>query len=143
MLCDRPRGGVGLREETRQRLLRWLPPVVWMAVIFGFSSLTGSELKPVSAFSVFGHLGEYMVLGMLLYLAARVTRPWVAAALLAVGIASAYGVTDELHQMLTPGRMPDPADWLTDTVGATLGVAVVAGVLALRQQRDQRLRVQR
>ena len=37
---------------------------------------------------------------------------------------TAYGVTDELHQFLTPGRTPDPADWAADTLGAAIGVAV-------------------
>lgn len=51
-------------------------------------------------------------------------RLW-AVALAAVVLASLYGVTDEFHQSFVPGRMPDPADWLTDTCGAALGAAVV------------------
>jgi VanZ family protein len=109
----------------RDMILRWTPVVVWMAVIFGFSSLTGSELRPVSGLSTFGHLGEYAILGMLVFAAASRSWDWRRAAITAIAIASAYGVTDELHQFLTPGRMPDPADWAADTAGAAIGVALV------------------
>lgn len=46
--------------------------------------------------------------------------------LAAVVIASLYGASDELHQLFVPGRLCDPADWLTDTCGAALGAAVAA-----------------
>ena len=38
----------------------------------------------------------------------------------------AYGITDELHQAFVPGRLCDPADWLTDTLGASLGATLAA-----------------
>jgi VanZ family protein len=108
-----------------------------MAVIFGFSTLTGSELRPVSDWSTYGHLGEYAVLGALLAIAALQTWPRLPAALFAVAVASAYGVTDELHQFLTPGRTPDPHDWAADTVGAAVGVACVLLVEWLLRRRER------
>lgn len=112
--------------SSRRLLLLWAPPVLWMAAIFTFSSLTGPELAPVSSFSTLGHFGEYAILGVLLFLAARATwdSPSLAAVLAAI-VSSAYGVTDELHQFLVPGRTPDPADWLTDTAGALVAIACV------------------
>jgi VanZ family protein len=56
--------------------------------------------------------------------------------LLAVVLASAYGVTDELHQAFVPGRVPDPADWLVDTAGAYAGAAT--GLLLARRARRDR-----
>ena len=41
-------------------------------------------------------------------------------ALVAVALASLYAVTDEFHQSFVPGRMCDPADWLTDTLGGCI-----------------------
>lgn len=120
----------------RATLLRWTPPVVWMAVIFTASSLTGTELSGVSAYSFFGHLGEYAILGALLFIAARPRWPGKKTpAVFAVLVASAYGVTDELHQFLTPGRTPDPRDWATDTLGALVGVLLVLAVEALLRRR--------
>lgn len=44
---------------------------------------------------------------------------------LAVVIASAYGVTDELHQRAVSGRDADVFDWVADTAGAVLFAAAV------------------
>lgn len=119
-------------------MLRWLPPILWMGVIFIASGLPGDELAGVSDYSFFGHLGEYAVLGALLFLAARRTWPGVTRSLVfAVAVASAYGVTDELHQILTPGRRSDPLDWATDTLGALLGVVLVIAVEAALRARKR------
>lgn len=45
-------------------------------------------------------------------------------ALAALALASLYGVSDEVHQLFVPGRMCDPADWVTDTLGAALGACL-------------------
>ena len=106
--------------------------------------------------NVAAHFTEYLVFGILLLLALRQTdatridrngsvpaigakgefsvarrrtNPWLLLAV-AVVLASLYAVTDEFHQSFVPGRMCDPADWLTDTLGAMLGAAVAA--IALR-----------
>src|SRR3989304_7837932 len=44
--------------------------------------------------------------------------------ILAIGIVSLYGISDEFHQLFTPNRSVDIFDWLADTAGA-----VVAGLL--------------
>jgi VanZ family protein len=95
-----------------------------MGVIFWFSSIPGGSVP--GRFAVVGHLGEYAILGALLTVALRSSgMRWRVAALLALAIASVYGISDELHQLFTPGRTCDPVDWLTDTAGAALGIAAV------------------
>jgi VanZ family protein len=47
---------------------------------------------------------------------------------MAVALASAYGITDELHQLFVPGRVSDPVDWLVDTLGAIVGVYVATRI---------------
>jgi VanZ family protein len=42
----------------------------------------------------------------------------------AVLIVSAYGAADEFHQYFTPGRTASVADWVADTLGASLAVAL-------------------
>lgn len=42
----------------------------------------------------------------------------------AILIVSLFGVTDELRQSLTPGRSMELADWIADTLGAVVAVAV-------------------
>lgn len=53
----------------------------------------------------------------------------------AVLIASLYGVTDEFHQIFTPGRSCDPADWAVDTIAAAVGAALVWGACAWARKR--------
>ena len=67
------------------------------------------------------HTAEYALLGALLYRAVR-NAP---AALL---LASAYAVTDEIHQTFVSGRHGSPVDWLIDTAGAAVGVAIAVRV---------------
>lgn len=42
-----------------------------------------------------------------------------------IGIASAYGISDELHQSFVPGRDCNVWDWLADTLGAIIGAGLV------------------
>lgn len=113
----------GRETADRHRLSRplsWIFVGLWAAAIFTVSSIPGTDLP--GGYSWQGHLIEYAVLGSLLFLALRHDHPPLRAALLAVAIASAYGVTDEIHQSFVPNRMPDPLDWLTDTAGASVAI---------------------
>ncbi len=102
---------------------RWLPVVVWAAVIFGFSSIAtlssglgGWDLLLRKT----AHLIEFGILGALLL---RATRTPLVAILLGV----LYAVSDELHQHYVPGRRGAPLDVAIDAFG------VLAGVLLLRR----------
>lgn len=74
-----------------------------------------------------GHFLEFLVFGGLLYgaFAATVERSPRALVAYAAVVASAYGISDEFHQIFVPGRSCDPADWLVDTVAALVGSALV------------------
>lgn len=100
------------------RFLTWIPSVAWMAVIFMLSSVPGSKIP--GRFGALGHLIVYAVLGGLLA-AAAIRHPLRRPLLIAVLVASLYGITDEYHQSFVPLRTPDIADWAVDTVGALLG----------------------
>lgn len=79
------------------------------------------------------HAGAYAGLGFLVRLALSGTRLRGPAALvLALAVASLYGITDELHQHFVPNRQCDPLDWLADTAGALVGVTVAAAFLRRR-----------
>jgi VanZ family protein len=51
------------------------------------------------------------------------------AAMVAGAAASAYGLTDELHQAFVPGRSADVFDWIADTTGALAGALLAFAVL--------------
>ena len=121
-----------VRPLTRRSA--WVASVLWMAAIFGFSSLPGSAVP--SGIGAYAHFGVYAVLGALLFLAfAHETVPGRAVAY-AVLTASLYGVTDELHQAFVPGRVPDAADWGMDTLGALAGALLVLRALARFRERS-------
>ncbi len=111
-------------SATARRFAFWSPVVAWAGVIFLGSSVPGSKI-PGHIPSQVGHLGEYFILGVLLYIALRLDLSPRRALVAAVVIASAYGVTDEFHQRFVVMRTPDVSDWALDTLGALAGAGFV------------------
>ncbi|MDN3512742.1 MAG: VanZ family protein, partial [Candidatus Jettenia sp.] len=58
--------------------------------------------------------------------------------ILAIGIASLYGMSDEFHQYFTPHRSVTISDWLADTTGA-ITAGFLWQLLALRRQTKEKL----
>ena len=103
-----------------------------MAFIFAASSVPGTQVPAaiwdkLAHFLVYAALGAFFVLPLAQGRVSGVTGATMAGA---VALSFLYGVSDEVHQMFTPGRSPDMYDVIADTIGATAGVAGV-GVLAL------------
>jgi VanZ family protein len=141
---------VGTRELTlspARRAAAWLPVLVWLFVVMGFSQGTFSAawsmqgigplvrvlgLTPEQAAMVHffirkgAHVLEYAVLGLLAFRAATLSLPArpVAAAAIALGIALAMAAVDEWHQAYEPTRTGTPRDVALDLAGACGGVAV-------------------
>jgi VanZ family protein len=115
------------------RGMYWAAVCAWAAAIFALSSVPGSRVP--GRYGTLAHFVEYAVLAMLLYGALRLDRSKTQAALLAVVIASAYGITDEIHQSFVPLRVPDPRDWVTDTAGAVTAVLALLGIERLARRR--------
>jgi VanZ family protein len=103
-----------------------------MAFIFAASSVPGSQV-PAAVWDKLAHFLVYAALGAFFLLPLAQGRPsGVTGATMATAVALSflYGLTDEAHQMFTPGRSPDMYDVIADTIGATAGVAF-AGLVAL------------
>ena len=98
---------------------RWIPVVVWAAVIFAFSAVPslGSGLSWDYVLRKCAHMTEYGILASLL-LRATASYGW------AFALAVAYACTDELHQHFVRGRHASPVDVGIDAVGALVGLAV-------------------
>ena len=127
----------------RSILFRWLPVLVWAAVIFLVSanpdpyralpqSWAGST-GPVGAeassrdelLGRFLHVGEYALLGALTLRALGWHKqPGPAVLLAALGLCGLYGLSDELHQIFVPGRAFQLLDLALDLGGALSGVAL-------------------
>lgn len=110
--------------------LAWiLPALAYAAVIFWLShqpnplpALTGRFSDKFLHAVEYGGLAGLLTVGLARLRPARVVR----AALLAMALAAAYGLTDELHQAFVPGRDANLLDWAFDALGA-----VVGGILAV------------
>lgn len=106
---------------------RWLPVALWMAGIFAFSCLP-EPLGPLSDSPYGGpvgrvcHVGEYAGLAALLYRALQPGRLPSAAAVGALLLSLAYGLTDEFHQSFVPGREFSLLDLGWDGLGAVIGL---------------------
>jgi VanZ family protein len=127
------------------------PMLLWMVVVFCLSSDFGSEehtsrfivpilrwLNPtISQSTIYHvhlvvrkacHVAEYAVLALLIVRALRIIRAVPAArwswpiAALALTVATAYGASDEIHQLFVASRGPSMHDVVIDASGATLGV---------------------
>ena len=119
---------------SRRRLL-WLPALAVMAVIFVLSHQSGlsvtEDVDVERPLRVSGHLLAYATLaGLLLLALARGGRPQPLQAVVAWGLAVAYGITDEFHQSFVPDRNGRLDDVVTDAVGAAVGVVVAWIVLS-------------
>jgi VanZ family protein len=133
------------------RLKYWAPPIIWMSVIFWFSTdlfsgdNTGSLLWKVVSFiypgatrELFdsihfsvrktGHLTEYAVLALLLFRAFRSGSQerwrlrWALHSLLVVFL---YASLDEYHQTFTRRRTGSFYDSLIDTAGAVTALVLL------------------
>ena len=97
----------------------------WQADVFGPDADVASSL---------GHFCEYLVFGALLANALRFHMPLGRAVVVAIACASAYGVTDEFHQLFVPTRTCDPADWAVDTVAAAIGASACGAPARARRR---------
>lgn len=127
----------------------WILTAACMCVIFYFSSRTADQSSAQSdmikefLIKIFGegsvtdfivrksaHFLEYTGLGLLFALAfyiqfGKTKTPF------AVLCASAYAVTDEIHQLFVEGRACKFTDWCIDTAGAVLGALFILAVITL------------
>lgn len=99
------------------------PAIAWAAVIFGISSLPGSTIpiSPPFQLDKLFHVGIFFVLCLLLNRAllnqSRIPALTGYHLVISLLIVIAYGVSDELHQTVVPGRSSDFYDALADSLG--------------------------
>lgn len=104
-------------------------PLVYMAVIWGLSSIPGGSVHISSAewltdptFQNFLHIplfGGLAYVWVVTLLKLRMSKPLLLAAVITV----AYGVIDEWHQFYVPGRYASAVDVGIDSVGVALALA--------------------
>ncbi|MFD2670240.1 VanZ family protein [Marinicrinis sediminis] len=116
-------------------LLRWLPAILCMGLIFWFSHQPGNDLNswlpffqtwfPAMESFNWGHFIAYFVLCLTFYWALPLHMGY-RAKLLAILLSILYGLTDEYHQQFVAGRMSDWQDIRNDAIGAVLAMIVIS-----------------
>ena len=100
-----------------------LYPVILAVGIVG---LSGEQSPPTPGFiPSFDKLAHFCVFGLLATLLFRLVPPTSRTARIAILVilaVSLFGLSDEIHQSFTPGRFVEFADWVADTLGATVAV---------------------
>jgi VanZ family protein len=110
------------------RWWRWTAVAGYMGVLFFLSAQSTLPELPGHPSDKLEHLAAYAVLGFLVVWALSSGR-WRSVTLrtvvIAVVISSAYGYSDECHQLFVPNRSYDLWDWAADTTGAALAAVLV------------------
>ncbi len=144
-----------------KKLILWVLVIGCMVMIFSFSAQPAEDSQELSdsmldeilrifmvnasdetiAFlSVFirkvAHFAVYALLGGMMFLAIRahgvkdkrmVLAPWLLSAL--------YAITDEVHQLMVPGRSGQIKDVCIDSLGAITGILIVWATVSLFTRR--------
>lgn len=115
-------------KSIRHFILYWLPPIIWMTIIFVMSSRQRISLADteVENFLIFKslHVIEYAILYILLFRATfkSFTKKISNQSIFTIAIISSilYAVSDELHQTFVPTRQGAIRDIFIDTIGILL-----------------------
>ena len=111
----------------------WLPPLVWAGVIVLATSIPTDRVpQQLTPFDKVIHFLMYFGLSGLMTRWFVAARPYLRAAATAVAIAMVFAAVDEWHQGFIPGRSPEFADWVADSIGAMVGAA---GAIFLARRR--------
>lgn len=131
-----------MRDETRRAVRRWIPAIVWTALIFIVSSIP--TLPSVGFRLAFAdkiaHAIEFAGLGLFLTIGfggADGERGRRQTALLVIASGLTIGFLDELYQLAVPGRRVEFLDWVADSVGVVAGYGAAVAYSARRRTRGR------
>jgi len=118
------------RKSLPGRAWLWLPPLVYMLLIF-FLSSESAPLPEVTTrvWDKLLHAIEYGTLAVL-FCRAFIGEGYgrLAAIGLAFAFTTAYAASDEWHQLFVPSRSSDLYDWIADSIGGGAGLAAFAAI---------------
>ena len=110
-------------------MLVYLPLIFYWIILFTLTTLPTESIPSVGVSDKVEHLLAYFVLSILLYLTLLFQRKSVLlknyAMLFTILIVFAYGIIDELHQLMIPGRSCELLDFLADMIGGIIGIIIV------------------
>lgn len=85
------------------------------------------------------HLGVYFVLGILIFsFVGEFMMLNYKSMLLSIGISFLYACSDEIHQLLVPGRSGQVIDVILDTIGASIGIVIFSFIMKMINKRKNK-----
>ena len=155
---------MNMKKANIDRIIRWTLVLIWMGVIFAFSSQDVQASSQSSGIvsdviievvedtfpdadiseDVFeftlrnaAHFLLYFVLGIFVFIAiSNYNLQWISMVGISLLIAVLYALSDEVHQYFVPGRAFEISDLLIDSLGAILGILLL-GILYSRRAKLQ------
>lgn len=120
---------ISILKKNKKHLV-YIPLILYWLVLFIATSIPAQSMPEVGISDKFNHLFAYMILSMFLYLTFIVQSRYSILknnpALFSISIATVYGIFDEVHQMLIPGRSAEFLDWVADVSGAIIGAILIS-----------------
>jgi len=123
-----------MKKKILSQISLWLPVVLWIGLIFRFSSGTVPVASQVYwqdfAVKKTGHVLLFGALAVLIYrglIGSGMNKK--KAAIWAIILSTFYGATDEFHQMFTQGRESRIRDIFIDGIGAATFTFLVYKIL--------------
>lgn len=115
-----------MNEHSKHFMKFWLPVFIYLILIFVLSSVPDPPFAKagIPFFDKFLHTIEYAVLGFLLIRGFKNSRLWLSDRnfiLLAVVLATLYGISDEFHQHFVSNRCASLGDVFFDCIGSIIG----------------------
>jgi VanZ family protein len=110
-------------------VLVYLPLIFYWILLFTLTSLPSQSVPAVGVNDKVEHMLAYFGLSFLMYLAllfqekSRLLKS--NALLFTLLFVFAYGILDEVHQLLIPGRSCEFLDFMADMLGGIVGIIVV------------------
>jgi VanZ family protein len=109
--------------DYKKFLIYWLPVILYAVFIFYLSSQSAlvepDFVSQISFKDKIYHIFEYALLSFLILRMLKAYEVKHAYAL-AIVLATAFGVTDELHQLLVPGRFFSILDMMANFIGSSI-----------------------
>jgi len=109
----------------KNKLNSWLPVILWMSLIFFFSSrpdLPSNQIQILDfIFKKSAHMIEFAILTFLLSRAFKFKKLD-----LSFLLALSYAFTDEIHQLFVPGRGGKLSDVLIDFAGIIIATQLIS-----------------
>lgn len=128
--------------EKNRVYIVYLPLIIYWVIIFILTSLPNDIAINLNVSDKIEHFGAYGVLSFMLFFTLSFQKKVPLfkefPATFTLVLASLYGMVDELHQLLVPGRMADIKDWTADFLGSLIAVVIAKIILNTLKNYEQK-----